>query len=518
MPRLGGSSFSTDTYYNHSQGIDRRYPYNSPEYPPGALWEAQNMIYLRDSENPEKMRGYARIGSTDMGGTVSGLFDYQDGTRLIATATDGKVYERTAGDFSQASSGSGFNTGTDVRWSGGMFYSGTSTASILVFSNGVDSPKKYTHGAGVAALGGSPPSTGKFFVSWLARAVLSIGDTLYFSRVNDCEQWGVSNGGFEIQIDRGSGDITGLADFAEYLIIFKRNKILVMSPDTSFTVSDATSVSSNIGTAAHATIKEAPSYTGTQLLFMSDQGISGLIPTSATGKFFVRNVSSPIKPVLDRIAKGKMATAWADFNQDRLEYMANYGTTTTAITEGIIANVARGGRFPRWTRHTMKSTTAGTRYRDDEAESQVIGDTYGRVYTLHSGDTRSGGAYKGSVTTQGYPQGAPGHLKTYNRVFTDVTTEKALNVNVKTALGRTDLPAPRSQSITKSFGASDGWGVGEWGVAEFGGSSTAGKWVRLNSMRRGHYIRMMVETTAVNSWFELNGFMTEATLGSSRLA
>ena len=149
-----------DPHFLLGEGIDRRIEYNNPEYPKGALWDALNIVYQRDSEEPEKMRGFTQLGSIDMGGTVTGLFDYAEGTELIATATDGKIYKRTTGEFTQVTGGTGFSTTATVRWTASMFYGATTAANILVMCNGVDAPQFYTTSAGVAALGGSPPSTG----------------------------------------------------------------------------------------------------------------------------------------------------------------------------------------------------------------------------------------------------------------------------------------------------------------------------------------------------------------------
>ena len=109
------SQWNHDTHYRLGNGIDRRLHAGNPEFDSRAVWDALNMVYLRDTEEPEKMRGASQIGTTTTGDSkVTGLFDYSEGSRLIATAADGKIYERNAGNFAQSTNGTGFNTGTDV--------------------------------------------------------------------------------------------------------------------------------------------------------------------------------------------------------------------------------------------------------------------------------------------------------------------------------------------------------------------------------------------------------------------
>ena len=101
--------FKIDQHERCGEGINRTMATNNPEYPRGACWDLLNMVYDRTSEDPEKMGGYTRLGSTDVGGAVSGLFDYDEGTRLISTDIGGKIYEYAGSDWAQSTNGTGFN-------------------------------------------------------------------------------------------------------------------------------------------------------------------------------------------------------------------------------------------------------------------------------------------------------------------------------------------------------------------------------------------------------------------------
>ena len=498
------------------EGILQSMAANNPEYPEGHLWDMLNMVYIRDSEEPEKMMGYARLGSTDMGGRVTGLFDYAEGTRLIATCSDGKIYERTSGDWSQATGGTGFDSNTDTRWSGTMFYGATTTANLLILGNGIDTPKRYDSSNGVAALGGGPPSTGNFPVSFLGRCWMASGDILYYSAVGNCEDWTTAGG--NIQVERGSGNITGLYIFMGELIIFKRTRIYRMLPTTRLSEAAIRRVSSITGTPSHQTIQEIGQDGRNALAFLSDYSCVAMIPTNTTGGYTIQNISDPVAPIIDGRSKNSVATAWANSFEGRSEYYLQYGTASTTPSEGLIANYGRSRKSVRWTRHNMANMTAGCVYRSSGQQIQVFGNTSGRVYQMHSTHAREGSAYTGRIYTAAMSQGQPGYMKQYGRVFVDASTTGTYPVTVRTVLGRTNMPTPSGESQTISAGAAAGWGVGLWGSELWGGSGLAGQYVRFNQVARGSYARVYVETTGSTQWFRVNGLTIEAMVTANTIA
>ena len=506
-----------DVKYNFANGMYRLIEPNSPEYPNGAAWTLYNMIYERDSTEPEKMKGSTRIGgTTNFGGRVTGLFDYQEGTRLIACDAAGKINQRTAGDFAQATNGTGFDTDADTRWSGGMFHGVTTNESLLLISNGVDVPQKYTSSAGVSALGGSPPATGKYGTPFVGRWWLASGSTLYYSAADNAEDW--TQAGGSIQVDRGSGDITGLTVFMNHLIVFKRDKIFHIAPTSTLESASVWQASGSIGCSSHHTIKESAGRTEGSLFFLSDNGVQGLISTNRTGDFSPANISEFIKPVVDRRSKSNQDTAWADFNEDRGEYWLQYGTSTSTPSEGVIANVVRGQGKVRWSQHNYAELTAGTAYSSSDEIIQIVGNVDGQVLQLHIGHDRDGASYVGRFQSPSYSQGAPGDMKQYRRVFCDVKTNGNYAVGVNLTLARKGWSEPgATQESVENMGVSDGWGVGLWGSAQWGGGGVAGKYVRLSRVRRGHYLRTQIDTTGIDQPFKVNGLIIEYESGSKQV-
>jgi hypothetical protein len=166
----------------------------------------------------------------------------------------------------------------------------------------------------------------------------------------------------------------------------------------------------------------------------------------------------------------------------------------------------------------MANFTAGCIYRSSGQQLQLIGNSSGQVFQLHSGHSRNGSAYTGRLYTAAYSQGMPGHMKQYGRIFVDVNTTGTYPVTVRTVLGRVDLPTPSGESQSMSPNSSGGWGVGLWGSELWGGTGLAGEWVRLNQVGRGAYLRVLVETTGNSQFFRLNGLTIESKRTTPALA
>ena len=503
--------YSHDPHEIFGAGIYRLVSPNNPEFPRDALWDAYNMVYDRASEDPEKLGGLKRLGTNTVNDVVSGLFDYDQGTEQIATSEDGGVYRRTTGDWAAVTGGgaSTFSTTDGVRWSGTMFYGATSTANLLILTNSYsgNAPRKYTTST-ISVLGGSPPTAGQFPTAFAGRLWMAAGDTLHYSAADDAETWSGTGGSF--QCDRGTGDITGLYNFAGNLLIFKRRKILRMLPGTSLASTSIRNLTSVLGTPSHYTIAETTGTTrsGT-LLFSSDEGTHEIVPTQATGGFFIRNAAEAVKPILDRRSSTNLATTWATYNSSRGEYYHQYTLNDAHPDEGLIGNMARG-KTPRWTLHDMRNKTAGCMYLSSDEPIQLIGDTSGRVFQMHSGHDRDGAGYRGFVTTAYLTQGERNRMKVYGRVYLDVQTDGTYPIQVHSTLGRSNQPAPRgSLNQPRDFGAVDGYGSGLWGVAVWGGATSNGQWFRPGDVRRGSSIRLRFETLGADQWWRLLGLDVE---------
>ena len=501
-------NWQKDRIYNHGEGIFRITDKSDPDFPNGAVWDAINMVYDNESDNPETMRGTTRLGTTDLGGQVSGLFDYDDGTKLIASCTDGKIYEYNGSDWAAESGAraSGNNTTATTRWGGAMFYGATTAANLLILCNGVDAPAKY-NGTDVTALGGSPPSTGNFPTEFMGRLWLASGDTLTASAPNNCEAWAIADGAKQMVVGRGQdGPILGLRTHGEVLLVFKSNSVWRIRPTLTFTTADITRVSNNIGLVGGRCISEAGSEGAENMVFCSSQGLEQVSATNTSVGVAKKNITRWPKQVISLRNKDKMDQAWLDFNIDRRElYFVYPNGTNTIPKEGIIGNFSRSRKAPRWTRFNRKNLTAGIVYKDTGTEFvQYTGDSNGRVYKMHVTTAKdwAGSPFTSTVVTPFHTQAAPEFMKEYGWSYVDVQTEGDYVVTVNQVLMRRGIPiTPSNVNKIGVLGAESGWGEGYWGVAIWGGITYAGQRFRPPGSRRGAGLGHVISSSL---WFRLN--------------
>lgn len=505
--------------YDYSKGIYRLTEPHSPEFPKGYMWAGLNMVYERGNTEPEKMRGVNRIGgTTDLTARVTGIFDHDEGTKLLVCDASGRISETAAigTALSTSTGGTGFDTDTDTRWSAADFFGAISGTLMTVLTNGVDAPQKYTGGA-VSALGGSPPALGKFPVQWLGRLWMATGSTLHYSGVDDAEDWATNGGSFAA--DGRSGAITGLTVFMDHLFVFKRNRTFHMDPTSTIEATSLWRVSGSIGCTSHFTIKEGSGISEGALYFLSDNGIQAIAPTERSGGFRPVNISEPIKPLVDRRDKTVQATSWSLFDEDRAEYYCQYGTGSSLPSEGVIGNTALGKTRPRWTNHDFNKLTAGTQFLSNNEMISVIGDANGRIYQMHQDYDRDQSPYVARFQTPQDPQGAPHYMKRYYRIFMDVKANGNYAVDVSFSMGRAGFSAPGgSLEPLTDLGSVDGWGVGEWGAAIWGGTGSAGKWLRPQKVSRGYNLRVQCQTSGTDDWFKVAGIITEAEITARQIA
>ena len=509
-------------YSNFGDGIDRRFLPNNPTYPKGSLWDLKNMIYDRSSEDAEKMGGVIQLGENTIGGTCTGLYDYDEGTMQVACSSDGGIYQRSTGNWAAATGGGAgtFNTASTTRWSGTMFYGATTAKRLLVLANDVsgNAPQRYDNSNGVAALGGSPPAAGKFPISANSRVWMAAGDNLFASATNDAEEW-VKKDSFNIQVDRGSGDITGLFDAGGRILVFKRNRIYQIPYDTERNT-QVLKAHGSIGCVAHHTIAQIQVRGRSAVAFLSDSGLMAVIPTDTTGDWNVQHISEKVKKILDGRSFANQNKAWATFNNERLEYWCQYPTSTAIPSVGLVANMARERGAIRWTRHDRSKLTAGTMAVSAGQDIQIAGTSTGKIYQMHQGHNWDGAGYTGTWFTAAFNQGRMDYMKQYGRWFIDAATRGDYNVFVNASVGRKNLPMPtlkNEQGIT-DFGNVKGWGQGGWGVALWGGGGISGVHYRCGGVARGHYARLRISTTGSDQWFAVYGLHLESALASNTIA
>jgi len=511
-----------EPHFNFGGGIYRVTPPVDPKFPDNGIFEGLNMVYSQESDDPETMRGNTQLGTTAMADVVSGLFDYNNGTKLVATCEDGKIYQYDGSDWAAESGArASSNSTTDgIRWAGTNFYGATSTTNLLILANDDDDddPVKYD-GTDATSLGGSPPGNGQYPVIWQGRAWLFDDDTAYGSAVDDVEEW--STAAVNIAIYRGfDTPITGAAAYGNNLFIFKRSSIFRIPPTDSFsTTSVVKNVSDKIGCVSHQTIQADEN----GLWFESEHGLQRLRPSSGSTGFTIENQSRWVKPIFDGQNRQYQNRSFGVYNVDRNEYFFMFPTgTKERPSRGLFGNMGHidsPRRTARWTQFDKQNITCGTMFVENNYDyKQFVGDTAGKVWQMHvdTSYTWNDSLLGSRFQTKYYTQGAPNYMKRYNHVYANVETEGSYAVDVRMNLLRRGLTGfAGNLKRLQEVGGSEGWGVGEWGVALWGGSGPAGERLRPTYAQRGTGMQVLVES---DRWFRQIGMVIESNLRSTKIA
>lgn len=518
---MSSDGYSEEQHFSFGDGVCRIVSPDDPEFPEGAWWDALNMVYDGEADNPESMPGVTRLGTTDMGGAVSGLFDYNNGDKLIATATNGTIYEYNGTDWVAASGAraTGNSSAAGTRWSGTMFYGATTAKNLLILCNGIDAPVRYDTVNGCVTLGGSPSSTGNFPVAHRGRCWMASGSTVFYSATNDAEDWTTGGGGGNVLCERGfDGNLTGMASFMGSLIMFKRSSTYRFPPTATISELNLQPITKSVGAIAHQTIQEVRTDSGSYLSVFSERGIEGLYPTNTSGGFDYRNLSRWIQPILLRQNRTNMARAFALWNWERRELYVFYPTgSATNPSEGVIGNFARERRPPRWTRTDFQDLTAGVIFNDSNVNYyQYVGDSNGRVYRMNilTSDQRIGAAYAARLYSKVYTQRRPNWMKEFGWTFVSAESS-GKPVVVKQVIMRKGLPTYTSNQGDLTVDQDSAWGSGQWGVALWGGSGNTGDRIRPGNVARGSGLRVMIES---QGWYKLSGIIIASALCSDSIA
>jgi len=241
--------------------------YPPDELPPDAFSDVQNVEVLRG--RVRKMRGYnewhegiAQLQNADASAAVPrALANYEqyDGTLYGVVISDKRAWK---------SNGDTWSLLTAASLTGGESVSWTTMDDILIWTNGVDAPRKWDGGANDAALGGSPVVCDIVCHwddrLWLASTTEGGGTKyayrLWFSEVGDPEDWTGSN-----TIDLLSvtdppqfGGIKAVAPMGQQLLIYLENAIWSVTRLTDAPYYQARPIVEGVGAVNHRAVCVVP--------------------------------------------------------------------------------------------------------------------------------------------------------------------------------------------------------------------------------------------------------------------
>lgn len=192
----------------------------------------------------------------------------------------------------------------DNKWVFSTFFD-TSANPIIIASNGVDAPIKWT-GTGDAAPLATLPNSQNFFYQVVHKNKLwvSVDDIVYFSNFRDGETW--DDGIDLIRYDHNGEDITGLHVYRDYVVVFQKTQISMISGSSVRDLYSQTIVT-NDGTPSGFTIREVESRRyGNILVFLStkDGTIKGF-----NGSPNLINLGYLAEPLFDTMNRAKFPQA-----------------------------------------------------------------------------------------------------------------------------------------------------------------------------------------------------------------
>lgn len=189
-----------------------------------------------------------------------GTFVGADGSVALLAGTDEELYEYSGGTWTSKID----SLTTTNPWRFAQF------GDLVIGTNG-GAPIKYDIAAGTAAnLGGSPPNSK--FIAIVKDFVFVAGDsgansTVYWSGINNAEQWTVGSNQSDYQQIPDGGAITGLAG-GEYGLVFQRGAINRFSYVGSPIIFQRDKISDNIGCISSGSLAQA----GRMVFFLSERG------------------------------------------------------------------------------------------------------------------------------------------------------------------------------------------------------------------------------------------------------
>lgn len=278
----------------------------------------------------EKRAGSAYVGDVSAtAGKVTGLADYvtDAGTAFELRTKLTKLQYNNAGTWTDLSSA--FTTTLDT-WM-------TQANNKMYILNGTDNTFSYD-GSTVTDLGASYPK-GKYAAWWKNYFFIcgdaAIGATGYKSRVffsNLGTPDTMTTGTDYFDVGKSDGQaITGIWPLGEYLVIFKRKSIYLMTganPDAwklSASVNNIVNIANGIGCVSAKSIVQV----GNDLWFMSDDGIRSIRKNEQGAIPLMGLVSSNINGTIDSINKSAYNKICGTFFEDKVYMAIPTGTSTT---------------------------------------------------------------------------------------------------------------------------------------------------------------------------------------------
>lgn len=394
----------------HTKGYNDKYP--AEILPKGYLAKAQNCIITQN--RIEKRKGYSLIGQ-DMGNKpilgLHGITTSSGTQRLYAFLSNSGGTAIEIWEWTGSGNLTKINDTLLTSLTRGEVNCVNAENVVYAF-DGASTPVKITPGSPstVAAVSDVNFPKGSFAV-WFhnflfVAGVTSAASTLYWSDLEDSDDFtnGVTG---NVLINPDDGDeITGLSTIGDQLIIFKRNRIWSLSGfgTTTFSVNDISEVITGIGTPSHRSIVN----TGSDLYFISHLGgipeIRSLKRTSYGTLVKGSIISDDIQGTMQTLNESRLLQVSGVFDGKRVYYsLPETGDTNNQLV--LVYDLENEG----WVNWTGLNASVFTEFNFSNSSAIYFGESGddSLVYVLDTSTSDNNVAIEFDVRTRNYGSDRP---------------------------------------------------------------------------------------------------------------
>jgi len=447
-------------------------------------FDAQNVEILQ-SGGIKKSNGCKNILTSALpaGTTFLGIFDYtRQGKHFpVAVTSQGKLYRFNpdTGELSEKYSGLSSTAKCNfINFNNGV-----------IISNGVDTPIFYEEGYNTVVLDDNPP-IGLAMEAYKARVFIASGSGLYYCALGNPNDWSSEeDAGFIENFHDDSSPITALKNYGEYLAIYKKNEVYILSGSApaDFVIKPV----ADTGTISPFGICNANNnqyyFTGSSIALLNFNSL-GQISTNDDASIKIKRVFSELNPV-----KFPEALCINNYEKNRLMF---YFPSSSA--ESLNICWIYDYLHKCWFKRKTKSVTCGASI---DGQIYVCSDD-GEILLDDFGENINGNALAGFWVSPWLSFGSPDRLKEINSlnlwVFQDLK-------HPFTAYYRKNYLEPKTEIIVNTTNVDDLlWDAGFWDTEMFSGTNP----VKINIPVLGNFeaLQLGFENLNADESFEVIGF------------
>ncbi|MDH4379095.1 MAG: hypothetical protein QE263_04225 [Vampirovibrionales bacterium] len=515
MPALRSFNF-----FNNTGGLNLRH--TDTQLVDTDAEEVENLHATSNGSWTTQDIGYTQINATALafgspsGNTVQGMISFttEGGQTHWVVVAGGKFYTVSAGN------GTAVERPLPIAWDTTAPVTFATFLGQLILFNGINVPMVWDGVSAIAPLAGWPaiivgvtvgnPTFGAVYANRLAVAGdVNNPSTVYLSELENPENFTPSVGPSSpgaILVGPGDGEkITALHTLylpltnEEVLVVFKDRSTYVMtgSDADTFTLQK---ISGEFGAVGPRSVVQV----GSELMFLSQEGITSLSTATADGNLTTRMLSRNIQPQINTLNRNALATSWTIHLRDRNEvWWAVPDGGSTQNQRILVMNYDNG---LKWSRRSGVIAACGCVF-----QGQLFTGTYnGVLHRQCSGSSYNGAPISWTYRTPFYELGSPRQRKRIRDIELYLRQQSALSLTVKTAWdSRRSAASQETTTLTSTPDAESAlFGLALFNADKYGLAGLSR--VRLIPNGSGRSVQLELSGTAINQPIELQGWSITA--------